>query len=74
MPSSTLAADRLEFVLSEMRDAIREIENVNPGSNTGQEDLNAVLLAVLKQASGLLAEAQDLAEENGIPKLAVFAA
>jgi hypothetical protein len=71
MPS-TLAADRLEYVIAEMRDAIGDIERRAADWRGSPGDLNEALLQALKTARKLLEDAQDGAEQEGVPRLAVF--
>jgi len=71
MPS-TIAADRLEYVLDEMRDAIEDIEGRAGRLHESPDVLNDVLLSALKKARAILEDAQTIAEENGVPRLSVF--
>jgi hypothetical protein len=71
MPS-TIAADRLEYVLVELHDAIAGIESRDGRPGAAPDALTEALLAALKKARGILEEAQDIAEEKGVPRLRVF--
>lgn len=73
MPS-TIAADRLEYVLVELRDAIAGIEGFESQLGASPDALNETLLAALKKARTLLEDAQVIAEENGVPRLKAFGA
>jgi len=70
--ASTIAADRLEYVLVELRDAIEEIEGREAQLREAPDVLRETLLAALKKARRILEEAQGVAEENGVPPLSVF--
>jgi hypothetical protein len=73
MPS-TIAADRLEYVLVELRDAIAGIEAYEGQLGASPDALKETLLAALKKARALLEGAQEIAEENGVQPLRVFGA
>jgi hypothetical protein len=73
MPS-TIAADRLEYVLVELHDAIAGIEIPDGQLGLAPDALNEALLVALKKARDILEEAQGLAEEKGIPRLRAFGA
>jgi prefoldin subunit 5 len=71
MPS-TIVADRLEYVLVELHDAIAGFESRDGQLGAAPDDLNEALLAALKKARDILEEAQEIAEEKGVPRLRVF--
>ena len=73
MPS-TLAADRLEFVLAELQDAIVNIESAEAQASDARDELNNRLLDALRKAQGILEEAQGVAEQHGVRKLSIFSA
>jgi prefoldin subunit 5 len=70
--ASTIAADRLEYVLVELRDAIDDIEGRQEQLREAPDALRETLLEALRKARRILEEAQDVAEENGVPRLSVF--
>ena len=72
--ASTIAADRLEYVLVELRDAIEDIEKRETQLREAPDDLRGTLLGALQKARLILEEAQGVAEEHGIPRLSVFGA
>jgi prefoldin subunit 5 len=73
MPS-TIVADRLEYVLVELHDAIAGIESRYGQLGAAPDALNEALLAALKKARDVLEEAQEIAEKKGVPRLRVFGA
>jgi hypothetical protein len=66
---STDAADRLELALEEIRDAIHDIEILPPPVEAPSDALNAVLRDALKKALQILQSAQQIAEQEGVPRL-----
>ncbi len=72
--ASTIAADRLEYVLVELRDAIEDIVDREAQLREAPDDLHETLLKALQKARLILEEAQGVAEEHGIPRLSVFGA
>lgn len=66
---TTLAADRLEFALDEIRDAIRDIEGAGLDVEDSPDNLTAVMLSALKEAARALNSAQEIAEQRGVPRL-----
>jgi hypothetical protein len=71
MPS-TIAADRLEYILDEMRIAITHIEEQKISVHDSPEELNEFLLKALKKAHSILADAQIIAEQHGVSRLLIF--
>jgi len=69
---STIAADRLEYVLVELRDAIEDIEGRESQLREAPDLLHETLLDALKKARRILEQAQEVAEVNGVPPLSVF--
>ena len=70
--ASTIAADRLEYVLVELRDAIDDIEGREEQLREAPDALRDTLLEALRKARRILEEAQDVAEQNGVPRVSVF--
>ncbi len=70
--TATLAADRLEYVLAELQEAIANIEGAKPEGAADHEKLNAHLLEALKKAHAILDQAQGVAEQQGVRKLGIF--
>jgi tellurite resistance protein len=72
--SSTIAADRLEYVLVEMRTAVEDIERRGAEGREAPNELNEALLDALRKAREILEEAQSVAEANGVPPMLAFGA
>ncbi len=70
--TSTLAADRLEYVLAELQEAISNVEGAGSQGAADHEKLNDHLLEALKKAHAILEQAQGVAEAQGVRKLAIF--